>query len=194
MQDELRSLANELNDRSRKTLVSHGQAIVPLKFDEEGEIPETPDRILFKKLNLNDLRFLKAWREADWDVSKAREKFDLDKPVQLTDEQIKRLVKKLQPFREEEAKVKALCQIPTPDWIAAKHVENVYDGGQLDESSHKSLQELAKIEGAYKNNLNVSVTQNVFNLPKLDAETEAKLKVLAQQEAQVIQEAQVVNG
>lgn len=187
MQDELRSLANELNDRSRKTLVSHGQAIVPVKFDEDGEIPETPDRVVIKKLSLEDLRFLKAWRKADWDLSKTKEQFN------LTDDQIKRLVKKLQCFREEDARVKALCEIPTPDWIAAKHVENIYDG-KLDETRHKSLQELAKIEGAYKNNLNVSVTQNVFNLPKLDAATEAKLKEIADQEAMVIQEAQVVNG
>ena len=41
---------------------------------------------------------------------------------------VERLVKKLACFREEDARVKALCEIPTPDWIAAKHVENVYSG------------------------------------------------------------------
>lgn len=187
MQDELRSLANELNDKSRKVLVSNNQAIVPLKFDEDGE-PATQDRFILKKLSLTDLRFLRELRLSGWNVTAACEKANIPK------EKAQRLVKKLACFREEDARVKALCEIPTPDWIAAKHVQNVYEGGQLDESSHKSLQELAKIEGAYKNNLNVNVTQNVFNLPKYDPETEAKLKAIAEQEAEIIQDAQLVSN
>lgn len=86
-----------------------------------------------------------------------------------------RLIKKLSCFREEDAKVRALCEIPTPEWIAAKHVENIYEGGRLEESEHKSLQELAKIEGAYKQQ--APQTQiNVFNLPTLPPEKEAELK------------------
>lgn len=174
-----------INDGSRKVVFRGGQVIVPLKFDEDGQ-PAQADRLVFKRLSLNDLRFLQAWRQAGWNVEVAIGKSNLSRAS------AERLIKKLACFREEDARVKALCEIPTADWIAARHVQNIYEGGSLEDSEHKSLQELAKIEGAYKNNMNVSVTQNVFNLPKLDPETEQKLKALAAQEAQIIQDAQAV--
>ncbi len=176
-----------INDKARKVKLRGKTAIVPLKFDEDGN-PATADRLIFKRLSLLDLRFLKAWRDASWDTAKAQE------AVSLSTEKVERLAKRLVCFREEDARVKALCEIPTPDWIAAKHVQNIYEGGQLDDSSHKSLSELAKIEGAYKNNINVSVTQNVFNLPKYDEATEAKLKKIADEEAILIQDAQLVSN
>jgi hypothetical protein len=161
-------LARVVNDKARKIRIRGKEAIVPLKFDEEGQIA-TIDKLIFKRLSLNDLRFLQVWKQENWDVAKATEKSGLEL------EKVERLVKKLACFREEDAKVRALCEIPTPDWIAAKHVENVYDGGQLEESEHKSLVELAKIEGAYKQE--APKTQiNVFNLPALDPAREAQLK------------------
>jgi len=102
----------------------------------------------------------------------------------ISPDKAERLIKKLACFRQEDARVKALCQIPTPDWIAAKHVENLYNP-TLEDSQHKSLQELAKIEGAYKQ---VAQTQiNVFNLPKMAPEVEAKLKQLAEASIQAEQ-------
>lgn len=166
------NLAQVVNDRARRVKIRGKQIIVPLKFDEDGN-PATVDKLIFKRLSLTDLRFLQAWREASWDIVKAQEK------TSFAPEKVERLVKKLACFREEEAKVKALCKIPTPDWIAAKHVENIYEGGTLEESQHKSLQELAKIEGAYKQQ--TPATQiNVFNLPKLTPEVEAEFKALAE--------------
>lgn len=176
-----------INDKARKVTLRRNQVIVPLKFDEDGE-PATMDKLIFKRLTMGDLRFLRELRIHGWDVLISAEKVGISK------EKAERLVKKLSCFRDEDAKVKALCEIPTPDWIATKHVESIYEGGTLSDSQQKSLAELAKIEGAYKNNLQVTVTQNVFNLPKYDAETEAKLKRIADEEAMVIQDAQVVNG
>jgi len=144
------------------------QAVVPLKFDQEGQPVTKSSKFIYKRLNLNDLRFLAVWRACDWDIEKARERID------LTGETIERLVRKLSCFREEEARVKALCEIPTPDWIAAKHVENVYEGGRISDSEHRSLQELAKIEGAYKQTAPASQL-NVFNIT-LTPDQEAKLK------------------
>ena len=157
-----------INDKARKVALRGSEVIVPLKFDEEGN-PATADHLIFKRLTITDLRFLQVWRDASWDIAKAQEK------TTLTADQVARLVKKLACFREEDARVKALCEIPTPDWIAAKHVENVYNGGQLEDSEHKSLQELAKIEGAYKQTA-VPTQINVFNLPALPPEQEAKVK------------------
>lgn len=178
-----------INDRSRKVKLRGKEVIVPLKFDEDGE-PATADKLVFKRLSLKDLRFLTVWRKTDFsgDIEVVSEKSGVDV------ERAGRLIKKLACFREEDARVKALCEIPTPSWIAAKHVQNVYEGGVLQDSEHKSLQELAKIEGAYKNNLSLTVTQNVFNLPKYDPETEKKLKAIAEQEAILIQDAQLVSN
>lgn len=181
------NLLSAVNDKARKVSLRGKQVIVPLKFDEDGQ-PATIDKLIFKRLSLNDLRFLQLWRKADWNTEKAIQDSTLPRPV------AERLIKKLICFREEDAKVRALAEIPTPDWIATKHVENFYEGGTLSDSQQKSLAELAKIEGAYKNNFQVTVTQNVFNLPKYDPETEAKLKAIADQEAMLIQDAQVVNG
>ena len=161
------NLEKVVNDRARRIRIRGRQAIVPLKFDEDGN-PATVDRLIFKRLNLNDLRFLKSLRSSNWDVSKAT------KEVGISDEQACRLLSKLACFREEDARVKALCEIPTPDWIAAKHVQNVYEGGTLEDSEHKSLAELAKIEGAYKQTAPTSQL-NVFNI-NLTPEQEAKLK------------------
>lgn len=162
-----------INDKARKVTLRGKQVIVPLKFDEDGN-PTTTDRLIFKRLSLLDLRFLQALKKSDWNVEKARLQID-----GMEFEKANRLLRKLSCFREEEAKVKALCEIPTPDWIAAKHVENVYDGGTLQDSQQKSLAELAKIEGAYKQQ--TPATQiNVFNLPKLTPEVEAEFKALAE--------------
>lgn len=180
-----RELESAVNDKARKIRVRGPQAIVPLKFDKHGN-PSTDKTRIYKRLSISDLRFLQIWRDAGWDVQVAIQKAALPQPV------AERLIKRLQCFREEDARVKALCEIPTPAWIAAKHVENVYEGGRLEDSEHKSLQELAKIQGAYKSQTNVNITQNVFNLPKLTPEAEAKIKAIADLEADV-QEAQVVN-
>jgi len=157
-----------INDASRRVALLGGQAIVPLKFDQEGN-PATVDRLIFKRLTLIDLRFLQALRKSDWDIEKAV------KETELSQDHAERLVKKLSCFRQEDARVKALCEIPTPSWIAAKHVQNVYEGGVLAESEHKSLAELAKIEGAYKQQApNTQI--NVFNLPALPADQAARVK------------------
>lgn len=161
-----------INDRARKVSLRGKQVIVPLKFDEDGE-PATQDKLIFKRLSLTDLRFLKALKGSDWNIARACEISGISL------ERSERLVKKLACFREEDARVKALCEIPTPDWIAAKHVQNVYEGGVLQDSEHKSLQELAKIEGAYKNTsqVNVNVVHSL-QLPKLTPEQEAQFREL----------------
>lgn len=162
------NLAGVVNDRARKVRIRGREAIVPLKFDEDGN-PATVDKLIFKRLSLTDLRFLQVLRIHQWNIEKATTETGLDVV------KAQRLIKKLSCFREEDARVKALCEIPTPDWIAAKHVQNVYEGGVLQDSEHKSLQELAKIEGAYKQQ-GPQTQINVFNLPVLNAAKEARLK------------------
>jgi len=172
LSEENPNLASAVNDRARKIRRPVGnQVIVPLKFAKDGSVSTSRNRI-FKRLSLTDLRFLKVWRESGWDIEKAV------KDCQIPPEKSAKLIQKLACFREEDARVRALCEIPTPDWIAAKHVENLYAGGSLADSEHKSLAELAKIEGAYKQQS--ALTQvNVFNLPAMTPEVENELKQLA---------------
>lgn len=167
------SLTSAVNSRARKITLRGKHTIVPLLFDEEGE-PATVDTLILKRLTILDLRFLKAWKECAWNVEKACEM------AGVTRDKASSLIRRLQVFREEDAKVKALAEIPTPTWIKAKHVENIYSGGTLEDSQQKSLSELAKIEGAYKNQATVNLTQNVFNLPKLTPEVEAEFRQLAE--------------
>ena len=174
LNEDRAQLEKVVNDRSRKIKIRGKTAIVPLKFDEAGN-PATADKLIFKRLSLNDLRFLRELRANSWDVTKASEISG------IAIEKGEALIKKLACLREEDARVKALCEIPTPSWIAAKHVENFYEGGRLKDSQHKSLQELAKIEGAYKTTATLNLTQNVFSLPKLTLEVEAKFKQLAEE-------------
>lgn len=167
-----------LNDAARKVTLRHGRVIVPLKFDRQSK-PATEQTVILKSLSLDDLAFLSLWREHGWDVDKAT----AASTIALT--RIPALIKKLQVFRDEETQVKALAEIPTPAWIAAKHVENVYNGGTLEDSEHKSLQELAKIEGAYKQQApNTQIT--IWNLPELPPEQTAKLKEIFDTNAEAI--------
>lgn len=156
-----------LNDKARSTRFRGKHALVPLKFDEDGEIA-TPDHIIIKRLSLQDLRFLREWRASKWNLDLAISKTNVSRETAV------RLVKRLSCFRIEDDRVKALAEIPTPSWITAKHVENVYSGGSLEESEHKSLAELAKIEGAYKQQAQTTQV-NVFNI-SLTPDQEAKLK------------------
>lgn len=189
---EKQELQKAFNDRSRKVRIRGRRAVVPMKFDRRGEpvTKDTPAKdIVIKNLTLTDINFLYHWRATEFkDASAACQK------AEISLDQAERLAKKLACFREEDSKVKALAEIPTPSWIAAKHVENVYEGGKtLEDSSRDSLKELAKISGAYKTQASVSITQNVFNLPKLSPEAEAELRKIADREADVI-EGEVAHG
>lgn len=165
-------LATAVNDKSRRITLRGSQAIVPLKFGLDGR-PAAAKTLILKRLTLDDFRFLKAWRESDWSVEAAVQK------TGVPQDKVERLIKKLQCFRDEDAKVRALCEIPNSEWLTAKHVENAYDGGALNDSQHKSYVELAKITGSYKQTAQTQI--NVFNLPKLTPEAEAKFKALADQ-------------
>jgi len=160
------NLAKAVNDKARRIKIRGKQTIVPLKFDADGN-PATVDKLIFKRLSLSDLRFLQAWRTNDWDIEKAISASGLQRTV------AERFIKKLSCFREEDARVKALCEIPTPDWIKSKHVENIYNPS-LEDTQQKSLAELAKIEGAYKQTAPTNQL-NVFNI-SLTPEEEAKYK------------------
>jgi hypothetical protein len=182
--DEKKELVHQFSDSSRKVLKAGNEYLVPQKLDLDGNplTPETFDaRKHLKRLKLDDLRFLKTWREVGWNTGKAVEKLG------ISADRAKRLVKRLQVFRQEDEQVQALAKIPTLDWITAKHVENVYEGGNLEESERDSLKELAKISGAYKTASTVNIQTNVFNLPKLSPEAMSKLKEFADHEADIVE-------
>lgn len=150
-----------LNDQGRRTFHQGDQVLVPLKFTSIDEPVQTKSQILkaIRSLNQKELIFLKLWRDCQWNEEKA------NKECGLTHEDAKRVVEKLTPFKHEELTIQALATIPTPDWIAGQHVQNVFEGG-LDDSKRDSLKELAKITGSYKQN-SPTTQINVFQMPQL---------------------------
>ena len=184
---EANALVKSFSDSSRQAVLHGRKALIPLKYDSKKEplTQETFDaRKHLKRLSMDDLRFLKAWRDNDWNAEKACEKAGLEF------KKAEKIVRRLQVFREEDAITRTLSNIPTPAWVATKHVENVYGGGTLNDSEHKSLAELAKIGGAYKSTAQINIQQNVWNLPTLTPEIEAKFKALAEEalEAEVMED------
>jgi hypothetical protein len=183
-QDESKRLVQEFSDKARKVLKTGPNYLVPQKYSDDGTPLDSNTfdaRKHLKRLSLGDLRFLKTWRDAGWDVIKVREVTGLDEA------KIKRLVRKLQVFKNEDARTQVLADIPTASWIAAKHVENVYNGGELEDSERDSLKELAKIAGAYKNTSTVNIQNNVFALPKLTPEAMEKIKSFADSQADIVE-------
>lgn len=179
-----KKLLDEVNDKSRRSLRRNNKVLVPLKFHENGDLltDETFDvKRHLKTLTMSDLRFLQEWRNQGWDTDKACLVLCIEK------DKVKRLVKKLEVFREEDARTKALSEIPTPAWIQARHMENVYQGGVLEDSERDSLKELAKISGAYKTQAGVNQTINIFQMPKLSPEAAKKLKEFADLQADIVE-------
>lgn len=168
-----------------QAVVSTNQTLARHRMTPDGEVVREgnfdPCRDI-ATLKDSELYFLDVWRESGWNNEEACRK------SRLGYEEAKRLCRKLARWHEESLRVEALAKVPTPSWIAAKDVKNVYDGGSLSDSAHKSLERLAKITGAFKTS-DVSITQNVFNLPKLSPEVEAQFRVLAEQalEAEVVE-------
>lgn len=185
--DETKNLIDFFSDKSRKVAQLGRQFLVPHKFKESGEVVSQENyqaKNDLSRLTLHDFRFLAAWRSCGWDAEKAAEKTGLDP------ETARKLAKKLEYFPFEEAQAKALAAIPDTNWITSKHVENVYQGGKLNDSERDSLKELSKIRGSYKTTAAISLTQNVFNLPQLSPDVEAKFKALAEEalDAEIVPE------
>lgn len=193
--EEGHSLAKKFSDRSRKVVrvgrifnVHHkvklsGSTITPGNF-----VP----KIDVSHLDLEELRFLDVFREMGWDFDKTCEKLGLETI------KARKTYQKCLWFKQEDVYVQAKAKVPTPEYILAKDFDNVEGVSGIDDSQHKSLDRLAKITGAFKSG-EVNIQQNIFNLPDLPPEALAKVKVLADQEAQIIQEslvqeAQVVHG
>lgn len=172
MQDPIaeKSLRQHFNSKSRSVKRDHDNYLVPLKYDPVTGAVLTEDvfdaRKHYKKLNLNDWAFLECWMKHGYNDEKAKEELG------LTDFNLKRLVKKCEPFKAEESRDKVLAKIPTPTFIQARHTENILGGIELDDSDHRSLQELAKISGAYKPTTNLNVNVNAFVRPQLTPEQE----------------------
>jgi len=187
--------AKDLSSRTRKASIHRHKMLVPLKYDDAGELltPQTFDmRKHLKTLTANDWLFLKTWRELSWNFEKTCEQ------LQLNREQGIRIKKKVDCFKLEEERDKALATIPSTAYIQARHVENIIGGGTLDDSTRDSLKELAKIQGSYKpsNATQVNIQQNFLQMPVVDEETAKKLREIADRLADqpIETEARVVNG
>ncbi len=165
-----KSLRTHFNSKSRRVKKDRNSYLVPLKYDPATGAVLTEDKFdarkHYKKLTLDDWQFLECWMRHDYNDQKTKDELG------LTEFNLSKLIKKCEPFKQEETRDKVLAKIPTPTFIAARHAENVLGGADLDESDHKSLQELAKISGAYKPTTNLNVNVNAFVRPQLSPEQE----------------------
>lgn len=179
-----KAIRKHFNSRARKIKRHHNAYLVPLKYDAKGAVlteEKFDARKHYKKLTQDDWAFLEAWQRNGYDQIKTQDELN------LTAFNLTRLVRKLECFKAEEFQDKALAQIPTAEYIQARHVENVMDGS-LDDSQRDSLKELAKIKGVYKNSLQVNIQNNTIQLSVLSPDEQKRLKEIGDSwtEAQVV--------
>lgn len=184
--DEGKALVKKWSDKSRKVARKGSNTfLVPHKFTPDLEVRQPEDQIVLSKLTLADFRFLDAWRDSGWDILAACKKLD------ISTELAEKSYKKVRYFQDEDAKVQALSKVPTANWVAAKHTENIINGGQLNDSQRDSLKETAKIVGAYKPTTSIQVQAHVLQMPQMSPEQAKAAKEFFDKLAEPIQEAQV---
>lgn len=174
--DEGKALVKKFSDRSRKVLKTGNNYFVPHKFTPDGDVLSEDNfnaKRDISRLTLDDFRLLGALQESGWNFETACEKAGLDK------EKAVRRYKKLSYFEFEDKKAKALAALATPEFVTSQNVEGFYRD-HLSDGQREHLKELAKISGAYKTSA-INIQHNVFNLPALSPEAEAKFKALAEE-------------
>lgn len=162
-----------VNDSARKLKLRGKQVIVPHKFDRNGNpvTKETPRKDwLLSRLNQNDLAFLSIWKEMGYSKSVD----EVSAKTNISVDEAKRLIRKLAWREDEDKRIEALAKIPTVSYIKAQHVISLHSPieEKLCDSDQKSLSELAKIEGAYKNTNQVNIQNNFFAKPQMTPEQE----------------------
>lgn len=186
--EEADKAVRKMSDKARKSVRVGKQLIVPHKFKESGEAvtqenfnPKTD----LSKLNQKHWQFLEIFQRNNWNMDEAC------KETGLAIDDVKKMYKKVQYFEFEANRQKALAAVLSPDFVTAKHVDNVFTN-QLEDGQRDSLKELAKISGAYKPTTSVNINANIYQMPKMTPEQENELKIFADRMAD-IQEAQVVD-
>lgn len=166
-----------VSDAARKVTVRGKCAIVFHKFDDEGRPVKQP--LHYTRCTLDDLEFIDVWRSHGWDAQAA------GRELGLGDAEIKWKTKKLAFIEQEDKIIKAKTKMLSPEYVISKDLDNLEKVNRLEDTDHKSLDRLAKVQGMFKSS-DVTITQNVFNLPKLSEEAMVKLKEIADREADVI--------
>src|SRR3990167_1229893 len=167
--DETKALVKKFSDRSRKAVRKGEQFLIPHKFTPDGSVIDESNfnaKRDLSRLSLDDFRLLAALQEKKWDQKAACESIGVD-----LQESQKRL-KKLSYFEFEDKKALALATVATPAFVTSKHIQNIIEGGTLNDSEHKSLVEAAKITGAYKPTTTLNLSVSAFVKPQLSPEQE----------------------
>lgn len=172
--DGQKSLVRSFSDFSRKAIADGRRVVIPHKFKFPSGDVITEDNFDSKKdlskLNMDDWRLLAEMAGNGWDIEKGALTVGLDL------ERARRIGKKLRYFEFEALREKALVSILNPQFVAGKHMENVYQD-TLTDNQRDSLKELAKITGAYKPSTSVNV-QVHLEKPDWTPEQEAKIRAV----------------
>lgn len=181
--NELEKIAAPLKDKARLVKRKGSKVLVSHKFTPEGDVLDNQNVSNpknFHQLNLSELKFLVLWDRNGYDEEKTASESG------LSEYQTASMFKKLAHFKQEDAWIKAAVTRATPGFVISQDMKNVYGGGTLNDSQHKSLDRVAKCVGAFKTN-DSGATINIFNLPKMTPETEAAIRAIADREADVVE-------
>lgn len=173
MKDEL---LKTVTDKTRRISQGGKKIVVVHKFNPDGSQQKAP--IHYTDCTASDFEFIDAWKAHKWDAEAA------GKSLGLTERQIRWRVKKLSFIEQEDKIMRAKTKMLSPDYVIAKDLDNLEKVNRLEDTDHKSLDRLAKVQGMFKTS-DVSITNNIFQMPTLSPEQAAELKALGDRLASV---------
>lgn len=179
---EKKELLRHFSNRARKPAFRGRRLLVPKKYDASGELiaPPPNGHLTSSQLfnwNLDEARFLKAWKESDW---------DFDKACELTHSEpswARKLIGSVNAvnYRQEEQRDALLAQIPNKTWVTARYTEAALGLSDPSETQQWGLDRVREIV-IPKAAPNVQIN-NVLAMPALSEDTLAQLKAIAHKEA-----------
>lgn len=180
--DEKKDLVRHFSNRARKADIIGTRLIAPKKYDENGDpIKPNDDGTLQKSqifdFSLTQARFLKAWKDCEWDFDKACEAAKVD-PLWA-----KKLANSINAknYRQEEERDQILAQIPSKTWVTARYTEAALGHSEPSQTQQWGLDRVKEIVMP-KAAANVQIN-NVLAMPALPPEVLDQLKSIAHQAA-----------
>lgn len=178
LHDENKALVKHFSGRSRRALLANSHLLVAKKYEDDGSpvVPAEDGRLTPKQvfdLTRKEARFLKAWKEANWDFDKACSVSNVNP------EWAKGFTRSIDAvnYQKEDERDENLAQIPTKTWITARYTAAGLGLEKPDEDRKWGIDRVKEII-IPRTNVNVHVG-TVLQLPSLSTEQESELRRFA---------------
>lgn len=184
--NETRRLEKHFSNRARKATRVGPKLMIPLPFQDDGKPVMPGEAIPTADLSLKEARFLYALHESQGDVERSLEVCKGNYAWMnrfMNSERFRR-------FDESEERMRKVAEEATPTRIKAELMKGMTGEVERSEIQFKHLSKLADIVIPKKDvTVNVAAT-NIWNLPTLSPDVEAKMAQIANQalDAEVISE------